>query len=57
MLTDLSSAEAGQKVKDAVTGGKSAGAKAEEVKGQVKGEAEKLKGKFNAAAKDIKDQL
>lgn len=50
-------AKAGNKVKDAVTGGQSVGAKAEELKGQAKGKAEELKGKVNAAAADAKSKL
>lgn len=56
-LTRFSTADAGEKVKDAVTGGRSAGAKAEDLKGQAKAGGEMLKGKANAAAQDIKDKL
>lgn len=56
-LMYLGTAKAGTKVKDAVTGGQSAGAKAEELKGQAKGKAEEVKGKANAAAAEAKSKL
>lgn len=40
-----------------MAGGKSAGAKAEELKGEAKGAAEKAKGQAKSAAQDVKEKL